>query len=265
MRLVNLLFLLLAVTSCKAAEVVTLIVPYGAGGATDYLARTVANTIEKDEKINVVIINKPGASSNIGFSTFLECNKNCLLIAGPNIKTNKKYVPDSYPIEIEKIPPLVFLADTPQLLYVRSSLQIKTFLELKQKTQTLVFGHGGKGTLGHKSFEKVCKYFQCQEINYKSGSSAIVDLLGQRIDVISIPAYGSDLLPHDKAVPILVLGRERLANINVPTALEVGYKDIVVESWWMLFERKLNIESQKIIKNLFKSNVDALSVWVQNE
>lgn len=264
MRLIKILLFLFTI-KCNASEIITFIVPYGAGGATDYLARSVANKIEINGYINVSVINKPGASSNIGFSSFLECQKNCLLIAGPNIKTNQKYVPDSYPKDIAKIPPLAFVTETPQVLYVRTSLNIKSFVELQQKTKLLTFGHGGKGNLSYKTFEKICVYFVCQEISYKSGNAAIIDLLGQRIDSISIPAYGSEILPNNKAVPILILGRERIENLDVPTAKEINYNDLIVESWWMLFEKNLNHSYKQIILQLFKTNVDFKKIWAKNE
>jgi tripartite-type tricarboxylate transporter receptor subunit TctC len=240
---------------------ITLIVPYGAGGATDHLARSTAQKIETETGINLVIVNKPGASSNIGFSTFLECQQNCLLIAGPNIKTNAKYVPESYPKEIGKIPPLVFLTETPQILYVRSSLNIDSFVDFRKKIKTLTFGHGGKGTQGYRSYEKICVYFECQEISYKSGSSAIIDLLGQRIDAISIPAYGSEVISQNHAIPILVLGKKRVNSLSVPSAKELGYEDLIIESWWMLFERNLNSEYKKKLLTLFKTDIDIIRLW----
>lgn len=264
MKLIKILLFFFAI-KCNASEVITFIVPYGAGGATDYLARAVANKIETNSNINVSVINKPGASSNIGFASFLECQKNCLLIAGPNIKTNQKYVPESYPKDIAKIPPLAFITETPQVLYVRASLNIKSFIELQQKTKLLTFGHGGKGNLSYKTFEKICAYFVCQEISYKAGNAAIIDLLGQRIDAISIPAYGSEILPSNKAVPILVLGSERVENLDVSTAKEINHNDLIVESWWMLFEKNLKNSHKQIISQLFKTNVDFKKMWAKNE
>lgn len=249
---------------CNASDAITLFVPYGPGGATDHLARVTANIIETKLSLNVVIINKPGASSNIGFTAFLECQKNCLLIAGPNIKTNQKYVSESYPKEIAKIPPLAFLTETPQVLYVRKSLNVDSFMKLREN-KNLVFGHGGRGTLGYKSFEKICTYFECQEVPYKSGSAAIIDLLGQRLDVITIPAYGAEVISNEKAIPILVLGKRRIKDLSVPSAEELGYKNLIVESWWMLFERNMTYKYKTAIAELFKSDVDFIKLWNNNE
>ena len=52
--------------SWKPDKPITIIVPWGAGGATDQVTRVTAGVLEKELGQKVVIVNQPGASGSIG-------------------------------------------------------------------------------------------------------------------------------------------------------------------------------------------------------
>jgi hypothetical protein len=58
-----------------------------------------------------------------------------------------------------------------------------------------------------------------------------------------------------------VLGKKRVNSLSVPSAKELGYEDLIIESWWMLFERNLNSEYKKKLLTLFKTDIDIIRLW----
>ena len=53
-------------------ELIRIIVPFGAGASTDIIARATASQLAEKLKTNVIVENKPGASSMIGVDTVLK-------------------------------------------------------------------------------------------------------------------------------------------------------------------------------------------------
>lgn len=61
-------------------KTITLIVPYGAGGNSDVSARQLAKTVERITGLNVVVVNRPGASGNLGAMAVAQAEPNGLTV-----------------------------------------------------------------------------------------------------------------------------------------------------------------------------------------
>lgn len=64
-----------------SGKTVTLIVPYGAGGNSDVSARQMAKTVERITGLTILVVNKPGASGNIGALALTQAEPNGLTLA----------------------------------------------------------------------------------------------------------------------------------------------------------------------------------------
>ena len=63
-----------------AGKNITLIVPYGVGGNSDISARQLAKTVERITGLTIVVVNRPGASGNIGALAVAQAEPNGLTL-----------------------------------------------------------------------------------------------------------------------------------------------------------------------------------------
>lgn len=224
-------------SSQSFAKSIEIIVPYSAGGATDILARKIENVLGN----NVYVVNKPGASSNIGFQYFVDCKTACLLIAGPNIITNKNYFNEIYPKDILNSRMVYLFGEIPYVLVTHKDINsIEDLLKREIKV-----GHGGIGSNSYFGYLALCKLTKCLEVPYKSASLSIAELASKEID-----AYVHDgrlIEQFEKMGKLNVIASLSENPDKIKTARQLGY-DIVVESWWALFARNMSDADVKSIR-----------------
>lgn len=253
----GIIFFILTIISISSTAT-ELIVPYGSGGSVDTIARHLSDILTKNDFTNVVV-NKPGASGNIGLDYFTKCKSSCLVIAGDNVINNKKLYPVSFPdrfISVAK--PIIIIGRTHNILVARSSLDANSLSELViyNKTKTLNFGHGGIGTISHKAQQLFCsKILRCQDISYKSSSTALIDLYGQRLDLYVLQSFGIDqTLKNTNIKPIAILSDTKMQLIpDVKTAIEQGY-ELTVYADWFLFGNNIDDKTLNYIRNILQTN-----------
>ena len=109
----------------------------------------------------------------------------------------------------------------------------------KTHPRGLSFGHGGVGSMSHLSGElfKRAMGIDAVTVGYKGNAPAMTDLIGGRLDYYF--ATVSDVLPHikaDRLHALAVTSTQRDPMLpNVPTMVELGYKDFTpVTSWGFL-------------------------------
>lgn len=240
----------------SAKEKIELVVPYGAGGGTDLLARRIANVVVND-KFELNVTNRVGGAANIAFNYFVG-NKKVLLLVGNQIIENERYAKDGFPADIlSEAKPVFFVSEGPQLLY--TSLDVKDLKEMIElsKTKDIVFGANAPGTGSYEIYDMLCNVMKafknCNMVTYSSSSAAIPDLLAKRVDVYanSFGAYDR-FTSTGKAKVIAVIGPKRF--YGVPEALtfkEVGY-DIEIVTWLGLFQKGLSTQELEALNKDIK-------------
>ena len=112
---------------------VRVIVPFPPGGASDTLARTVAQKLGEQTGQTFVIENKPGAASTIGIAEAAKAPADgytILLAAAPFVITQYVYPKLSYDVRKDFVP-LGLLQTTPLVLVAHPSLGLKTPADLR--------------------------------------------------------------------------------------------------------------------------------------
>src|SRR5262245_7078798 len=243
LRFACLLGVLLMATAARAQDAIRIIVPFAAGGPVDAMARLLASEMQGPLGANLVVENRGGGGGVIATDvvarapadgkTLLVGSQGSHVISGV-LQPHAKYDPAT------SFHPIAMVGHVPTLLIVNPQLPAQNFHELVAlaRTRKLTSGSAGAGTTMNIAGEliNVGAKVAIDHVPYRGVAPALPDLIAGRLDLI--PADPPVLLPLVRANtvrPIAVFGRERLAALpDVPTTVELGYPDMVMENWYGL-------------------------------
>jgi tripartite-type tricarboxylate transporter receptor subunit TctC len=211
---------------------VRIIVPVAAGGNVDIVARTYAQRFSESFGHQVIVDNRPSASSLVGTQLVAKSPPDgyTLLaiantfVSAPGIVTSSGYDP------VKDFTGVSLTARIPMVLVVNPTLPVKTVKELialaKQRPGELAYASSGLGSTGHIAAEMFSRQtgVRMLHVPYKGNAQSLVDLVGGQVmvmfDQISTSA------PHLKAAKIRALGVTTLTRAplfpNIPTIDESG-------------------------------------------
>jgi tripartite-type tricarboxylate transporter receptor subunit TctC len=249
-RLLVLIGLGLGVCTASAqqfpAKPVRIINPFAPGGATDIIARQMAQKLAEMWGQAVVVENRTGASGAIGVEMVAKSSPDgyTLLMA---TQTTQAANPGLYPKlpydPVKDLAPLTLAGSTPLALMVRPSLGVSSVRELldyaKKNPGKLVYASGGNGTSQHLTAElmKSMSSTYMLHLPYRGAGPALADLLGGQVDVMfdNLPTA----LPHIKAgklrgLAVSTAARSPLAP-ELPTMAESGLPGFDLSTWFAFF------------------------------
>jgi tripartite-type tricarboxylate transporter receptor subunit TctC len=225
---------------------IQVVVPFGAGGAADIIARLIGDKLAIALGQPVVIEDKPGAGGNIGAAAVARANPDgyTLLMSGSPTHSVGPYLYKDLSYDpMRDVPPVAMLAVAPNLLVVNSSLPVESVAELvalaRDKPHTVTYSSAGVGTSGYLAAEllKANAKLDISHVPYKSGPEAVAGVLSGNVTFMffTLPA----LLPQVEAGQLRALAiasAERSPLVpNVPTIAEAGYPGFDVIAWYALF------------------------------
>ncbi len=244
---------------------IRLVVPYGAGGASDVMARNFAQKLSERIGQPVVIENQAAAAGTIAYTSVARAAPDgYTLIYGTSSLPVNAVLRAKPPYDpVNDFQPIANLIAVQNLLVVPTTLPAKTVKELvqlaKDKPGTLNYVSLGPGSTPHLSAElfRAAAGIQVQQVAYKQTTQAYTDLIENRVQfwIASMPSA----LPHvrsGKLRALAVIGTRRSPALpDVPTLLEEG---IQAEStfWQGLFApagtspaivQKLNAAAREIV------------------
>lgn len=245
-------FLAMLVTGLSAqtwpSKPVRVIVPFPPGGASDALARTVAQKMSEQLGQPFVIDNKPGAASTIGIAEAAKTPADgytILLAAAPYVITQYVYPKLSYDVRKDFVP-LGLLQTTPTLLVVNPALGVSTltdFLKLaKSKPGQISYATPGGGSLPHLIGElfKQQAGIDLLHVPYKGGGPALADLLAGHVNSSFLSPI--EVNAHLKSGKLTAIGASSLkrtpALATVPTLAEAGVAEFEALAWFGFVARQ---------------------------
>jgi len=222
------------------------VVPFGAGGANDLVARYVAEAASRELGQPIIIDNKPGAGSVLGSDLVAKAAPDGYTFLAPaaGVITNAM-IKKNMPYKEDDLVPVALLAVSPSVIVVPPDSPIKDLKGLvaaSKKGQGLTFSTAGTGSTPH-FVAAMLKYkagAKLDIIPYKSGSEGVVAVIGKQVEATS--EASPVVLPQikgGKLRPIASTWNRRVAALqDVPTAEEQGFKDVVIGHWAGLFAPK---------------------------
>ena len=225
-------------------KTVTLVVGGPAGGATDGVARAVAQQLSLSLGHEIIVENKAGAAGTIG-SKFVSQAKNdghTLLLGqiAPNVLAPLMQQPHPYD-PVQGFTPIGQIGNTASVLVVAEAgpktLQ-EAFAQWKQAGSVSYASTGmgsGAHLLGHLMAQELGA--QGLHVPYRGSPFALQDLVGGRVDCMMVTAGAiGAYIDAKKLRPLAVASHHRSRFYPaLPTLREVGLDSVVNEGWFGLF------------------------------
>lgn len=226
-------------------RVITLIVPFPAGGPTDIIARIVALAFQKSLGQSVIVDNRGGGGGNPGMAIAARATPDgyTLLLTSTAIAVNPALYNNLPYDPLKDFVPICELVNAPNVLFVRSDSDIKSVADLiaraKAAPGALNYSSPGAGTKSHLTAEqlKLRAGIDMVHIPYRGGGPATMAVLEGTVHVGSVAlAPVEPLIKEGKFRALAVTGAERWFSLpEVPTMIESGFPGFVSDTFNALF------------------------------
>lgn len=235
-----------------AAKPLRLVVPFPAGGATDLLARSLAQRLGQGLGTSVVVENRAGAGGSLGSAEVAKAapDGNTLLLAtssthaiGPHFNAQLPYKALGPDMDFT---PIAHVANAPNVVLVPLSLPVSNIRELvahaKARPGQLNYASSGNGTIVHltsEAFKSQADVF-ITHIPYRGTALSIPDLVSGKVHLLFDSVVSG--LPHVKdgklkALAVTSETRSALAP-ELPTVAESGLPGFVSNTWFGVYAPK---------------------------
>ena len=141
------------------SRTIKMIVPYPAGGTTDFLGRLVAEQLQTGLGATVIVENKPGAGTTLGAEQVARAEPDgyTLLMATSTTLAINKTLYKKLPYDpVKDFTPIALVADVPFALIINPSIPAKTlaeFIAYAKSKPGLAYGSAGNGSPQHLGAE----------------------------------------------------------------------------------------------------------------
>ena len=246
---------------------VRIIVPFTAGGATDIIARVMAQGLTETLGQTVVIENRPGAGSNLGANAVARSEPDGYtlliassgIIAGPALHKNLSYdiVKDLAPVAELVVSTNIMLAGTKTGITSLADM----LREAKAHPDRLNYASPGTGTTPQLAMEmlKLRAGVNITHVVFGGAAPAMQAMLAETVQLGSMAL--SNIHPQVKAGTfkgLAVTGKERWHDLpDIPTVEEAGYPEFDFETVFILMAPAGTPED--VIQRLSKESIGILN------
>lgn len=221
---------------------VRIIVPYGAGGPTDILARLTAQKLSEEFGKQFYVDNVPGAGGNIGMGQAARAAPDgySVVVVPPNLIVNPALYA-SVPYDPYKdFEPITIAVTSATVLAVHPSISARSVEELvsliKAQPGKYSFASPGVGTPPHLVGEQFRLSFGLDLVHvpFNGAGPAVGAAIGGHTPVLfsSLPPAVPQIKDGKLRALAVMSSRRSSALPDVPSIAEAGYPDITGEGWF---------------------------------
>jgi tripartite-type tricarboxylate transporter receptor subunit TctC len=231
----------LAQAAAYPSQTIKMIVPYPAGGTTDFLGRLVADRIQSGLGATVIVENKPGAGTTLGAELVAKAAPDgyTLLMATSTTLAINKTLYRNLPYDpVKDFTPIALVAGVPFALIVNPSLPVKTlseFIAYAKSNPGLAYGSAGNGSPQHLGAEmlKAAAGIDIRHVSYRGSVPAMLDVIAGHIPFMVVDLQPA--LPQIRDGKVRVLGvttpNRVAAAPEIPTLAEGGLAGFELVAW----------------------------------
>ena len=219
------------------AKPIRWLVPYAAGGGSDFLARTIGQKLSTQIGQPVLVDNKPGGNTALAAAetarapadgyTVLSAD-NGTMVFNPALYKTLTYSPT------KDLAPVTLMGRFPMILVVGSgsdATSAKDFIaKAKAKPGGFNYASAGAGSPHHLAMEllKVQAGLFMVHVPYRGAAPALADVVGGQVPAMMVDlAAGSGFIKGGKVKALAVANATRLPQLpDVPTFAELGFKNV---------------------------------------
>jgi len=246
---------------------ITVVVPFAAGGATDVMARVLADRLGRSLGQSVIVEDVTGAAGGIGVARVVRATPDGYTLSVGTLTTHV-LIGGLYDLQFDLLNDLVPIAKLgyePLLICVRNSLGVKNLQELivwlkanPGKASAGIPGVGSTGNLAGLAFQKRTQT-SYQFIPYRGDAPAVQDLIAGQIDLMIEPSSNSVAQVQAGTITALAVpSKTRHPNLpDVPTTDEAGLPGFYASIWFGFWAPKDT--PKDILARLNAATVEALA------
>jgi tripartite-type tricarboxylate transporter receptor subunit TctC len=249
------------------SRTITIVVPFSAGGATDIVARVLADRLGKTFGQTIIIENLTGAAGAIGVGRVVRATPDGYTLSVGTLTTHV-LIGGLYKLDFDllgDLAPIAELASEPLLICIKNSLGIKTLKDYitwlranPGKATCGIPGAGSTGNLAGIAFQKETGT-TFQFVPYRGDAPAVQDLMAGQIDMMIEPSSNSVAQVLAGTITALAVpARTRHPGLpDVPTTDEAGLPGFYASIWFGFWAPKDT--PKDIVARLDKATIDALA------
>jgi tripartite-type tricarboxylate transporter receptor subunit TctC len=246
---------------------ITFMIPFGAGGGTDIIARTLQDDIRKEFGQPIIIDNRPGANGAIGSAAAARAvpdGYTLMLTASSTFSLNPNLMKDIKYDQLNDFVPVAFVVRAPWMMVVNAKSGFKSVADVvkaaKERPGKLSIGFWQSSVLTTGEMFQQAAGVQLLKVPYKSVVEAVSDLLGQRIDILFVDIQAVRAYIEAGTLQYIAATTANRVSVapTVPTLTELGYPSVVTDASVILFApsktprpiiERLNAGMVKVVAN----------------
>jgi len=222
---------------------VRIIVPFGAGGSGDTLARVVADHLSTTFKQQFVVENRTGAGGMIGVQAVASSPPDGYTIGITNVSTLSLIPVINAAVTyhpLNDFTHISYIAGAPVALAANPTTGIKTlkdFIDTANKApKPLTFASSGVGSDGHLMGEAIAlsTKVKVEHVPYRNTSQALTDVVAGHVAFCTFTLSSSaQFLRAGTLSGVAVTSPERMPDFpDMPTFKELGHPELVGTTWF---------------------------------
>ncbi len=223
---------------------VTIVVPYGPGGAADLAARIIANEVPEYLGGNVLVVNQAGAGGVTGSTMVAKGNPDghTLLMSRVGSQATVPAMNETIPYTWDEFTFLGLVETNPFVVAVAADSPYQTFDDLANAIkggERLTYSSAGVGTLLHMAVLIMLDDLGAESdsqihVPFKGGGAATTGVVGGNADFIFHNLSGLiGAIESGQLRPLLTSTKERVPSLpDTPTASEAGYPALEAVIGW---------------------------------
>ena len=246
---------------------IRIIVPFGAGGSADTMARLVGQRFTETWGQGTTVENRTGAAGMIGAEAVARSQPDgyTLMVTSGAFSSTPALNP-KVPVDIFKdFTPVVNISNTATIINVHPSLPVKSIKELvafaKKRPDQISYATAGVGSTGHLATELFLSMTDTKMVHvpYKANPIAVIDVISGNVPLMfDLVLTGAPHVRSGKLRALAVTAAQRLPLLpDVPTITEAGLPAFDANVWLGMMGpanlprdivMRLNTEVNRIVK-----------------